>query len=78
MSTGQKRRVRVDISSGVSEQGGRKVEGVEACCIRCKHKEVCGGVSGGSVRRALALLRANCPRGEHNRYVTSNPEDMLD
>ena len=51
-----------------SDYGG-EVEGTIAICTRCDHATESAGVSGASVRRCLALLREECPRGEKNFYV---------
>lgn len=54
---------------------GRPVDGVEATCSQCDHCESAYGESDRSIRRALAMLRENCPRGEENYYVETDSED---
>ena len=43
-----------------------EVEGVCATCPRCGHEVDSYGTSEASVRRCLAVLREECPNGEHN------------
>jgi hypothetical protein len=47
---------------------GYTVESVSATCSRCDHETQSYGTSDASVRRCLALLRDECPRGESNFY----------
>lgn len=46
------------------------VEGVEVTCDQCGHSEEAFGTSESSILSCAARLRENCPRGEHNFYVT--------
>lgn len=45
------------------------VNGVCATCSRCDHQTESFGTSESSIRRCLALMREECPRGEENYYV---------
>ena len=45
------------------------VEGIQVTCPRCGHATESFGTSAASVRRCMALLREECPRGETNFYV---------
>lgn len=47
---------------------GREVEGIVAVCTRCDHRTESYGSGPASVRRCLALMRVECPRGEINFY----------
>jgi hypothetical protein len=44
------------------------VESVCGTCRRCGHETESYGTSDASVRRCVALLREECPNGEHNYY----------
>lgn len=48
--------------------GGATVESVEATCPECDHCETAYGTGEASVKRALVMLRENCPRGMSNFY----------
>jgi hypothetical protein len=54
---------------------GYPVDGVVATCTKCGHETESFGTEAGSVRRCLALMREECPRGECNYYVAENGED---
>ena len=45
-----------------------EVESVCASCSRCGAETESFGTTGASIRRCLALLREECPNGEHNFY----------
>ncbi len=47
---------------------GSTQPGVTATCGRCEHTTESAGTGGASVRRCLALLREECPKGERNFY----------
>jgi hypothetical protein len=51
---------------------GRDVPGVRAICGECRHECEAFGTGEKSVRRALAMLRDECPQGESNFYVDEN------
>jgi hypothetical protein len=77
-------RIACDIQFGVttgdyySADGGgghATVPTTEATCSRCGHQTESYGNSGASVRRCLALMREECPRGGANFYVASGGED---
>ena len=48
------------------------VPGVTATCQRCGHSTESFGTGERSVRRCLAMLRNECPNGEHNFYVEAS------
>lgn len=50
------------------------VEGVLVVCSRCEQEGTAMGRGNGSVRAALAQLRARCPRKEQNYYVDADEE----
>lgn len=52
-----------------SETSGRMIPGVVATCSRCQHETESFGTSDDSIRRCLALMRQECPRGQRNFYV---------
>ena len=53
----------------LENENGYPVDGVVVTCSRCGHHTESFGTGGASVRRCLALLREECPRGEGNFYV---------
>lgn len=55
-----------------NEDTGRTQDGVEATCGECGHTTQSFGDGEGSVRRCLALMREQCPRGENNFYVDAD------
>jgi hypothetical protein len=58
-----------------NENTGRPQPGVEATCTECGHVTRSFGESAASVRRCLALMRDQCPRNDHNYYVTEDDDD---
>lgn len=56
--------------------GGDRPNGVEVTCLRCYHCTRSHGTSESSVRRALALLRDECPHHEFNFYVEAREEEI--
>jgi len=48
---------------------GGPVAGVCATCSRCNHEASAYGTGEASVKRALVMLREECPEGESNFYV---------
>jgi hypothetical protein len=61
-------RVACDVVPAFLEGDYAEVEGVVATCGKCGHEAESFGTSEASVRRCLALLREECPRGEGNFY----------
>lgn len=59
----------VDIES---EDTGRLIAGVEATCTDCGHITRSFGEGDSSIRRCLALMREECPKGERNFYVDAS------
>ena len=45
---------------------GHDVESVEAACRECGHVTESFGTDDSSIRRCLALMREECPRGQWN------------
>lgn len=52
-----------------------EVPGLEVTCSRCGHRVESFGQRGRSLRRCLAVMREECPRGEENFYQS---EEVLD
>jgi hypothetical protein len=52
------------------------VPGVCVTCGRCGHTAESYGTDTPSVRRALVMLREECPRGENNFYVADDGSDQ--
>lgn len=48
------------------------IEGLCVSCSRCYHEVEVYGTSGRSVRRAMVMLREECPRGEANWYAAED------
>ena len=55
---------------------GHDVESVEATCSRCGHMTESFGNGDASIRRCLALMRDECPRGQWNWYVEGDVEAL--
>lgn len=53
----------------------RQVFGIEATCSRCDHVTQCFGTTSRSVRRALLMMREDCPRNEENYYKADDESD---
>lgn len=53
----------------VENESGRMVPGVMATCTECDHSVESFGTQGASIRRCLAVMREECPKGENNFYV---------
>jgi len=54
---------------------GNSIPSVRVTCSRCDHSEECYGTSDRSIRRALVMLRENCPEDESNFYIVGDGED---
>lgn len=54
---------------------GYPVDGIRATCGKCGHETESFGTTGASVRRCLALMHEECPRGESNYYMGEGDED---
>ena len=46
-----------------------RIPSVRAVCSRCGHTTESGGTSEASVKRCLALMREECPRGRRYFYT---------
>lgn len=56
-------------------ESGYEVEAICATCLRCDHETEAFGTSDASIRRALAKMRDECPKGERNWYVPEGSDD---
>lgn len=45
------------------------IPGITATCSKCGHTTESFGTEEGSIKRCLALMREECPRGENNYYI---------
>jgi hypothetical protein len=59
----------------IENDDGREVESVQATCSLCGHVTESYGTESVSVRRALALMREECPENERNFYIAEDGED---
>ena len=50
------------------------IPGIRVTCLHCKHSVDCYGTTARSTRRALALMRKQCPEGENNFYVIEDSQ----
>lgn len=48
---------------------GNDVESVTATCSKCGHTTESYGTEESSIKRCLALMNDECPKGENNYYV---------
>lgn len=48
---------------------GTETDCVIAICSKCGHEVMSYGVTDDSIRRCLAVMREECPRGEKNFYI---------
>jgi hypothetical protein len=55
---------------------GFDVDSVEATCRKCGHQTESFGTDEQSVKRCLALMRAECPREEWNVYIEDPGGDI--
>jgi hypothetical protein len=53
----------------IENDEGHEVPSVRACCRRCGHETEAYGTGEASIRRALVMLREECPRDESNFYI---------
>lgn len=67
-------RVRCDVEEITMDGDHCEVEGVCVTCSRCGHEAEVYGTSPRSVRRALVMLREECPEGEDNFYVAEGSD----
>ncbi len=51
---------------------GREVDAVAVTCSKCGHETISWGQDEPSVKRCLALLNEECPKGENNFYVVDD------
>jgi hypothetical protein len=54
----------------LENEDGREVPGMSATCARCGHETESFGTGDNSRKRCLVLMREECPKGEHNFYVS--------
>jgi hypothetical protein len=57
---------------------GQPIPSVVATCSRCQHSTESYGVKEASLKRCLALMGKECPKGEHNFYVEKTNDDPLE
>lgn len=69
-------RIAVTIDETELEGDYGTVDGVCATCSRCGHDTESFGTSSASVRRCLALMREECPRGENHFYYAVDGDDQ--
>jgi hypothetical protein len=63
-------RVRCTIlETKVKNDYGQMVAGTRAECMRCDKVTESAGTGDKSIKRCLAMLRADCPMSEENFYV---------
>ena len=66
-------RVTCDIEeTTLTNDEGYDVDSIEATCGQCGHVTESFSVDEPSIRRCLALMREECPRGQWNFYVGSD------
>jgi hypothetical protein len=72
-------RVTCDIAeTTLTNDDGYDVESVEAICRECGHITESFGTDDPSVKRCLALMREECPRGQWNFYVEGSGGDDIE
>jgi len=64
------------IACHVAEVDVEDVPGVVATCTIYRHEVESFGQTGASVRRCLAVMRAECPRGRSNLYTIARGSDL--
>lgn len=70
--------MRVTCDSEEIELDGDHAGGVPGLCVtcsRCDHAAEVYGTSDRSLRRALVMLREECPNGENNFYACDDEYD---
>jgi hypothetical protein len=68
-------RVRCEVAEVELEGDHGTVDGLCVACTRCEHQAEVFGTSSRSVRRALVMLREECPEGENNFYAADGSDD---
>ena len=53
----------------LENDSGIEVESVIATCSKCGHTTESFGTSEASIKRCLAIMNDECPRGENNFYI---------
>ena len=51
---------------------------IRAICSKCGHETMSFGDSDDSIRRCLAVMREECPRGENNFYIEDDTSYLED
>jgi len=59
----------------LTNENGKPVPGLRVTCTKCGEQTESFGQRGRSLRRCLALMKEECPRGEENYYKT---EEVVD
>jgi hypothetical protein len=62
----------------LTNDSGYDIDGVEATCRRCGHVTESFGTDDPSIKRCLALMREECPRGQFNFYVQGSGNDVAE
>jgi hypothetical protein len=74
-SGGKRMRVECEVEEAELEGDYGPVDGLCVRCGRCDHEVEVFGTSGRSVRRALVMLREECPNGEENYYTADGSDE---
>lgn len=73
---GRSKRVECTVKKVVlKNERGIDIESVVVKCGECERTAQSYGTSARAVRRALSVLRENCPEGAEHYYVASDGED---
>jgi hypothetical protein len=59
------------VEAELENEDGYPVDGIEVTCSRCGHRVECYGTSDRSERRALVMMREECPEELGNFYVAA-------
>jgi hypothetical protein len=68
-------KIECEVTTTTVEGDHGPVEGVCVTCGECGHEVEVAGTSDRSVRRGLATLRDDCPKGQRNYYVDADDSD---
>lgn len=72
-------RVKCEIEeTELENDDGRSIPGVTATCNRCGNETESYGTSEASILRCLAMMRDDCPLGQHNFYVEDEDDGSFD
>jgi len=68
-------RIKCDVEETEMEGDYATIDGICVTCGECEHSVEVFGTSPRSVRRALVMLREECPEGGNNFYVADGSDD---